>query len=319
MVNIRQIILISLAILVALTAAACGAATPAATPTPIISPTAGLATHPAHHADLMIFSAHPDDETFNCATVIQQALAEGKSVHIVFFTNGDGWPVSASLVTGKPEVSLVPDDYILLARVRQNEALSATGNLGLDPSAVTFLGYPDGGLDKIYNNPGSVPYTQQYTLKNSTYGPLVPDYHTQTYGTPASYLRENILMDVANLIQEWNPDQVYVHSGTSSHMDHRAVFWFVRDAFKALNLTSRVYTFSMDNFFSSSGTCPPEQYCHLPVQVSPTSEQAGAKYNSLLKYQSQIEPIFDTSPALKTMGLYKFSLLPEAFWPMDIP
>jgi LmbE family N-acetylglucosaminyl deacetylase len=288
--------------------------TPAGTPTPTVSPTAN-----PHHADVVIFSAHPDDETFNCATVIQQALAEGKSVHVVIFTNGDGWEDSATLVTGKPRAALVPDDYILLARIRQNETLGAMSNLGLDPSAITFLGYPDGGLDKIYNNPGSEPFTQRYTLKNSTYGPSVPDYHTQAYGTPASYLRENVLMDVTGLLQEWNPDQVYVHSAASSHMDHRAVFWFVREAYKALGLERQVNTFSVDYVFSGSGTCPAGQDCHLPVQVTPTDEQARTKYNSLLKYQSQIEPIFATSPGLKSMGLYNFSVLPEAFWPMEIP
>jgi LmbE family N-acetylglucosaminyl deacetylase len=46
--------------------------------------------------DVLVFAPHPDDEVIGAAGVLQQALAAGKSVRIVFATNGDAYPDAAS-------------------------------------------------------------------------------------------------------------------------------------------------------------------------------------------------------------------------------
>lgn len=46
--------------------------------------------------DVLVFAPHPDDEVIGAGAVLQQALAERKTVRIVFATNGDGYPEAAS-------------------------------------------------------------------------------------------------------------------------------------------------------------------------------------------------------------------------------
>ena len=96
--------------------------------------------------DLLVFAPHPDDEVIGCAGVIQRSLASGKSVRIVFSTNGDGYPKAASVLLGKPERELTPDDYARLGETRKREAIAAAEVLGLDAPNLLFLGYPDGSM-----------------------------------------------------------------------------------------------------------------------------------------------------------------------------
>ena len=81
--------------------------------------------------DLLVFAPHPDDEVIGCAGVIQRSLASGKSVRIVFSTNGDGYPKAASVLLGKPERELTPDDYARLGETRKREAIVAAKVLGV--------------------------------------------------------------------------------------------------------------------------------------------------------------------------------------------
>ena len=52
-----------------------------------------------------------------------------------------------------------------------------------------FLGYPDGGLDKIYRLADKEVYQQPLTGKKETYGPLVSDYHMLRHGRHAAYTK----------------------------------------------------------------------------------------------------------------------------------
>src|SRR6476469_7366505 len=94
----------------------------------------------AKPADILVFAPHPDDESLGCAWIILQAVSAGKRVHVVLFTNGDGFPIAASAVLKKAPESLVALDYMELGRVRQQEVLTAIATLGLSPADVTFLG-----------------------------------------------------------------------------------------------------------------------------------------------------------------------------------
>src|SRR5215212_7079847 len=79
----------------------------------------------AQSADILVFAPHPDDESLGCAWIILQAVSAGKRVHIVLFTNGDGFPLAASSVLKKAPESLVAHDYLELGRLRQQEVFTA--------------------------------------------------------------------------------------------------------------------------------------------------------------------------------------------------
>lgn len=96
---------------------------------------------------IMILAPHPDDETLCTAGVIQQALALGIPIRVVFFTYGDNneW----SFVVYRKRLTVGSKAVEGMGQVRHDEAIKATGILGLAPEQVTFLGYPDFGTLQI--------------------------------------------------------------------------------------------------------------------------------------------------------------------------
>ncbi|MFM9812870.1 PIG-L deacetylase family protein [Streptomyces scabiei] len=82
--------------------------------------------------DVLVFAPHPDDETLGCGGSIAHHTAVGRSVHIVFLTSGE---------QGVP--STAPERAGLL---REREAETAVGKLGVASDHIHFLRLPDGGL-----------------------------------------------------------------------------------------------------------------------------------------------------------------------------
>jgi LmbE family N-acetylglucosaminyl deacetylase len=181
-------------------------------------------------ADLLVFAPHPDDEVLGCAGNIRQALSKGRRVKIALFTNGDGFPAVAALVTRKPAERLAPEDYLELARYRQLQSIAALQALGGKPDDLAFFGYPDSGLDKVYLARGPAPFEQKFTRKTGTYGVAQPDYHRALHGTAAPYTYAAALADAVDLIRSFRPGRICVTSEADRHPDHQAAFRFVRDA-----------------------------------------------------------------------------------------
>lgn len=193
-------------------------------------------------ADILIFSPHPDDESLAFAGVILQAHSEGKKVYLVTFTNGDGFALAAATAFCKPMAALQPSDMLELGRLRQIEELEAIALLGLNATEVSFLGYPDGGLRRVYETSDNSVYTHPATQMRETYGLHQSDYHSVAHGRPAAYNKLSVLSDITEIIQRVAPRQIYVTHPADTHPDHRAVFWFVRDALRALQSKGSLYT-----------------------------------------------------------------------------
>lgn len=99
------------------------------------------------NTSLLVVAPHPDDETLCCAGAIRRVIEAGGHVSIVWITSGDGSALSM-LFTEKTlfrPVGKVHD----LARKRMAEARTAAGILGVAPDQLYFLGYPDGGIEKL--------------------------------------------------------------------------------------------------------------------------------------------------------------------------
>lgn len=195
--------------------------------------------------DLLVFAPHPDDEVLACAGIIRQALAAGKRVKIVIFTNGDGLPDFASALAKKAEEKLTAEDFLELARYRQKQSQAALAVLGGKKEDLIFLGYPDSGLDQVYQAKGTAPFQQKFTRKSETYGVAQPDYHSAVHGRSAPYTHAAALADVVELIRTFKPLQLYVTSEGDEHLDHKAAFWFVRDAVKAAGHRGRFFTYAV--------------------------------------------------------------------------
>lgn len=192
---------------------------------------------------VVVFAPHPDDEVIGCAGVIQQALARGARVKVVAITSGDGFPAAAAGVTHKPVDQVGPDDFFALSRLRQTESRNALEILGGKANDLILLGYPDGDLGNLYESTDDKVIRQQFTGKNETYALIQKDYHTSVYGKPAPYNRSSLLGDLEELLKTLQPTEIYVTDGTDGHIDHRAAFWFVRDAAKQVGYKGAFYTY----------------------------------------------------------------------------
>lgn len=192
---------------------------------------------------VVVFAPHPDDEVIGCAGIIQQALKRGARVTVVAITSGDGFPAAAAGVTHKPVDQLGPDDFFALSRFRQNESRNALEILGGKANDLIFLGYPDGDLGNLYQSTDDKIVRQQFTRKNETYALIQKDYHTSVHGKPAPYNRSSLLSDLVEVLKTLQPTEIYVTDGTDGHIDHRAAFWFVRDAAKQVGYKGAFYTY----------------------------------------------------------------------------
>ena len=199
---------------------------------------------------------HPDDEALACSGIIMQALSKGKRVRVVVFTNGDGFRRAAAQLFRKPIPVLNSSDMLELGRFRQAEGLAAMAVLGLQPTNVTFLGYPDRGLNRVYRSEGKTPYKQKMTQKTETYGLHQPDYHFLAYGKPAAYRKASCLADVTEIIQRVKPDQIYVPTMQTHIQTIRRHFGLCEMPLRLPGITANFIPMLFMRGHSGHGRCP---------------------------------------------------------------
>jgi LmbE family N-acetylglucosaminyl deacetylase len=198
---------------------------------------------PAHPDSIVVFAPHPDDEVIGCSGIIMQALARGTRVKVVAITSGDGFPAAAAGVTHKRVDQVGPDDFLALSRLRQTESRTALEILGGQADDLIVFGYPDSDLGNLYDSTDDKVFRQQFTRKNETYALIQKDYHTSVHGKPAPYQRSSVLGDLVELLTTLQPTEIYVTDETDGHIDHRAAFWFVRDAARQVGYKGAFYTY----------------------------------------------------------------------------
>jgi LmbE family N-acetylglucosaminyl deacetylase len=161
---------------------------------------------------IVIIAPHPDDEVLACGGLIQQALALGDSVWVVYVTCGDGsWP-SAWRVTGN--LFPGPKDYLELGRARIEEAKAGAKILGLDTTHLIFLGFPDGELDRLVFEH----HFDEVPVQSS---------HTRTSGNPygsarSIYTGGAIVNDLYQQIARHRADRIFLPHPLDAHTDHWA-------------------------------------------------------------------------------------------------
>ena len=99
---------------------------------------------------LMILAVHPDDETLATAGLLQQAMAVGAAVRIIFITDGDNNPWPQRFLEGRWRIN--KDDRLRWGMRRRGEALTALAMLGIDIDDAVFLGLPDQDMTALLTN-----------------------------------------------------------------------------------------------------------------------------------------------------------------------
>ena len=102
---------------------------------------------------VLILAPHPDDETLAAGALIQMALLAGASVRIIVATDGDNNPWPQRWLERRWRLG--PHACRRWGTRRRRESRQALRTLGVDPSSVVFLGWPDQKLTQLLLAGGS--------------------------------------------------------------------------------------------------------------------------------------------------------------------
>lgn len=246
----------------------------------------------------IIFAPHCDDETLGCGGIILNLISLKKNVKVVVMTNGDGFKYAAEAEFKK--FSLKPQDYIKFAYERQKETIDALKILGIKESNIIFLGYPDRGLQNLWNkyfNCNTL-YTSHFTKDNFS-----PYYNSFTKSTP--YCGRSLLSDIKKIILQSKAKEIYVPHPNDDHLDHKATYCFVKLALEELEKENenskdiKLYTYLVhrgdwpqpQGFYPDLPLVPPPQLLNIDTywgKLDLSKERVEIKYQAFLRYKSQI-------------------------------
>jgi LmbE family N-acetylglucosaminyl deacetylase len=222
-------------------------------------------------ADILIIAPHPDDAVLCCAGIIQQAQARGETVRVVNVTDGDGYKAAAAALFHKSETAMTPADMHKFGRIRRREELQALAVLGVTRKQVTFLGYPDGWLEEVYEQREETPQVSPHTGKSRT-------------DMGRNFSRSALLNDIRTLVRSPAPKGLYVPSGHDDALDHRVVYRVIMDTINERGYTSVMHAY----IIHMKDTANPGLSSILTIHLS--QDEYHAKEKALRKYKSQMIP-----------------------------
>ncbi|UCE73421.1 MAG: PIG-L family deacetylase [Methanomassiliicoccales archaeon] len=165
--------------------------------------------------DTMVFAPHPYDEALGCAGMIYHQLSEGRKVNVVLLTNGDADGNHWENLGGQKSRQ---EKMIEHGLVRQKESISAMAVIGLKEEHITFLGYPDNGIEKMLSS-------ENYTHINpyiSTFTGLSSTAYDNSYQKNAPYCKASLIGNIEAILNEHQPKDIFITHPQDGHGDHSA-------------------------------------------------------------------------------------------------
>ncbi len=173
---------------------------------------------------LLVVAPHPDDETLGAGGLMQRVRAQGGQVHVVYLTDGDGYPEGVR-VEDHIETP-VARDYRGYGRRRRAEARAALNALKLGGYAYTFLSFPDGGLCRLTREY----WSERRAAYRSPFTRLDRPPKSEIVVPDTEYRGEDLTLELARIIADFKPTIVLVPRREDQHPDHCAAWYFVADA-----------------------------------------------------------------------------------------
>jgi len=175
---------------------------------------------------VMVFSPHPDDESIAASGLIQRVLENEGKVKVVFVTNGDGYTYAIRLRVKNARIS--GKDFIEYGKKRQEEAVHALCELGFQPEDAIFLGFPDDGIEGLWESYWSnlKPFISPHTLFDRP--------HRKGMNRWVKYSGVSLKDEIERVIKEFSPDWVVLPDPRDWHPDHAAAGVFVLDALRTI-------------------------------------------------------------------------------------
>ncbi len=243
---------------------------------------------------IVIVAPHPDDDILGAGGLIQQALAVGADVRVIYLTMGDHNQVAFKLY--KLDLHLTAREYLVFGERRRKEAIRATGRLGLPADHLTFLGYPDWGTLRMWRDcwQAARPFRSDATRVSA-----VPYQEALSPGKP--YRPQSIVEDLVTLFRQFRPTRIVVTHPADTNPDHRAAANFVRLA--ALKLAEQGLRPALYYYVVHFGRWPRPYHIHLELELEPpralldngdwltlpvSLEQAQRKCAAILEHRTQI-------------------------------
>ncbi len=242
---------------------------------------------------ILVIAPHPDDELLSTGGVIQQHLESGHKVKVALMTNGDGQRLGPFLPNGH---------FIKLGIRRQHESIAALKHIGLPAENIYFLGYPDRGLAKLWND-----YWGYEKLFKSKYTGRDRSPYKNSFTISAPYCGLAVFHDLQTIIKKERPDLIYLPHPSDVHSDHWATYVFTLCALEQLKAEDAAFKHlderSLLTYLVHLGRWPwpnglqLEQQLAVPrslganntrwLTVTLTPQQTRKKYEAILKYRSQ--------------------------------
>jgi LmbE family N-acetylglucosaminyl deacetylase len=147
---------------------------------------------------VLLLAPHPDDETLGAGVALQQAKAAGASIRVVFATAGEANPWPQRWIERRWHLDA--SDRQRWGARRSEEARQALRRLGIDPAVASFLGWPDGGIDRLLVSDG-----------------------------------DRTIAQLVSILAEFRPTRILLPSIRDQHPDHSALNLITRAALLGLN------------------------------------------------------------------------------------
>jgi len=169
---------------------------------------------------VLVIAPHPDDEVLANSSVILKAKAQGASVRVLLVTLGEhntGTMLKFLLIP-------IPTTADILAERRHKECFNAAKVLGLNEKDLIFLGFPDFGTLKIWDD----------HFTNKPYVAVI-DMHDRVFFKGAfregvAFTAQNELSLFEDVISSYKPTKIFYPSTLDLNPDHRATGLFTEAA-----------------------------------------------------------------------------------------
>ena len=190
-------------------------------------------------------------------------------------------------------------DYRRYGVERREEALKATGILGIKEHNVIFLGFPDGGLSLLLSKFRKDPLAYKSPFTEENHPPIFEEIIPHT-----DYTAQDLNQEIERVIVAFRPTLVATTPAGDWHPDHRASYFFVEDALGHWNkkhpkLKTRFLTFLIHYgqwpVAEGSGTGahlnPPDNYPDKTrqwISFPLKPEEVETKRKAIMEYHTQM-------------------------------
>lgn len=272
---------------------------------------------PGPSSRILVISPHPDDETLGCGGLLQRCTAARGVAHVVFMTDGDGFRVGVERQFRT--IRATPADFRRFAAMRREEAHRACSLLGVSRRSISFMGFPDGGLDRLL----TTNWSDSTPLRSRDTGLDACAPGSERAGAP--YSGESLLAALTEQLERFRPNMVLVTHPADDHKDHSATAAFTSLALARLRYRGVEWAkhASLYSYLIHRGDWPRPQGMSTHTLLRPPAEMLGLEgdWLSLPLTRAQIArksdalSQYETQMAVMRRFLISFVRASEVFWP----